>query len=201
MHRIIMSFFIFFFSICSNAIPLCVQTSGEFPHWVYDTDSKIFLGVSGYRTEDLCLKAIATKDLRIACAPARVPDSFGSVVVKTADGTLVGYENQYYTSVNYCSVAIRYTRGGTICVPSGGKISLVDFVKGQKIGNDYSSVEYCKWASLSAESFNRDPYICSMNRKGSTEVFHRENNQWMGLAFSKSKDCYEYLQKYRRHFP
>lgn len=181
----------------ASAFPTCVLGSGEFPFYVYETESKAYLGQSGYRTLDLCKKAVDTRDLRISCAPVIV-EGGGSAIVSTLENTVVGYPNAYFTSVEYCSEAIQNTRGGTVCIPTArGGIALFDFVKGEVIGRSYSSVQYCKWASLSAAFNELDPYICAMNSHGSTEVFDRQAGRWTGQAFLTSEQCYQFLIQYR----
>lgn len=189
------------FSITSQSIPDCINRGGEFPFWVYDTNSKLFLGVSGYSSLELCQKAINTRHLGMVCAPANTHNGslYGSVIVSTRTGQIIGYENYFFTSVNYCSQAISNIRGNTVCIPSSNGISLFDFNKNQILGKPYSSVEFCKYASSSASFSNSDPYICTMNSKGSTEILDRNTNLWTGFAFLAAKQCNKYLEGYRNY--
>lgn len=192
-----------FVSLSSHAIPTCVEVKGNFPHWVYETTSQLYLGISGYATKALCEKAIRTADPRIACASVNVPGSFGSGIINTANGTLVGYQTNYYASVNFCSTAIGYSRGGTVCIPgpAAGNVSnvtLFDFVNWQTIGTSFSSVEFCKYASLSASASGHDPYICAMNSLGNTQIMNRQTAQWFTHPnFMRTQECYRYLAEYR----
>lgn len=187
------------------ALPECIVEKGTgYPYRVYDSESKLALGTSGYLTEALCLKAIQTKDFRIVCAPMSKNGQWGSVITRTATGNTVGFQDNFFTSVEYCSKAIDSTRGDTVCVPGPGagvrsRISLIDFVKGTVIGYPYSSVEFCKWASLSASFTGKDPYICAMNGSGQTEIYNRATGQWQRHWFAKVKDCYNYLELYRKN--
>lgn len=183
----------------SFAFPECVKTTGSYPYRVFENDNNTFLGVSGYSSEELCKKAIATTDLRLACAPVSVPGSFGSAIFHTRTGKVIGYKSSYYTSVNHCSTAIGSSRGNVVCIPGpDGAISIFDFVEGKIIGTPYSTVEYCKQASLSASFTKDDPYICARNSDRVPQIYNRKTGTWIQNArFSDTSKCREYLNARR----
>jgi len=189
-------------TVNSFALPDCiVEENSEFPYRVYDDESNLKLGTSGYSTMDLCQKAIHTKDFRIVCAPLSKLGEVGSVITSTRTGEPVGFKHDpYFTSVDFCSEAINNTRGNTVCVPgpNANVMSLIDFQKNVVLGVPFSSISFCKWASLSASFSGSDSYICAMNPKGNAEILDRSTGKWTGLPFVKTKECYDFLENWRK---
>lgn len=71
-------------------------------------------------------------DFRIVCASHSRFEEVGSVIISTSNGHPIGFEEAYFTSVEFCSQTIDNRRGNIVCVPeqnAGDFVSLIDFQK------------------------------------------------------------------------
>lgn len=185
-----MKLLIFLFAIIQSSFalakPVCLKGTGEFPYFVYDTDSKLYLGKSGYSDLSLCAKAISTADPRMVCAPSGIEG--GSQIFNTTDGLIIIYPTAYFTSVTFCSVAIASTRNGVVCVPHRNGFYPYDILSKKIYGEgSYSSMEFCRYSSLSASE--NDLFVCSLDRYGQPRVFNRSNNNYVSTSYLSTEEC------------
>jgi hypothetical protein len=187
-------FTILLFQLTSKADIRCTIGGGNFPYWVFNSETNSLIGNSGYSEPEFCSAAIKSSDPSFVCAPNA---KGGSSVYNANNGAILGFDQIYFTSITFCSQAILNVSDKVICLPrSANEMVLVDY-KGvpKTIGEAYSSIEFCKNASASAST--RDPYICAMNPKGYTEIFNRGSNIWLGVAFNSVNACLNHLNRLR----
>lgn len=187
-------FAIIAFHTASKATMTCSKGEGSYPYWVFNAETQTRIGTSGYSELRYCLKAVRSANSRFVCAPN---SSGGSSVYESRNGLPIGFESAYFTSVDFCSQATLNASDGVICLfRSANEIVPVDYKHETKVlGQAYSSVEFCKYASASASE--KDQLVCAMNSKGYTEIFDRVTDQWLDRAFRTSKACVEHLNRIR----
>ncbi len=159
--------------------------------YVFETSSQKYIGNGSYSSLEFCLNAIDSDNPTMTCARHLE----GSALFSIPNGSVIGYKNSYFTSVNYCNRALRSVRDGVICIPSNGAIQLFDTKYRYAYPAKFFSTEACQYASGSAST--KDQFMCGPNGTGLSSWVDRSTAQAIGDGFASTEECSEALNAAR----